>query len=139
MSCFRCRISIPGLRRSGRRSPTISSDSPGWGWPVFRIDAAKHIQQVELDQILGLVNTTLVGEGRPIPYVYLEVNGGAGEALSERDFFGEGYASGGAADVTEFTFVGVGNKSWKLWAASMSRSSTRAVRPAASSPPRRGV
>ncbi|MGE3614894.1 MAG: alpha-amylase family protein [Gemmatimonadales bacterium] len=80
----------------------------------FRVDAAKHIQQVELDEILGLVNRTLVGEGRPIPYVYLEVNGGAGEALSERDYFGEGYASGGAADVTEFTFVGVGNKFRKL-------------------------
>jgi alpha-amylase len=76
----------------------------------FRIDAAKHIQQVELDSILILVNQTLVGEGRPRPYVYLEVVGGAGEALSPRDYFGEGYGSGGAADITEFTFTGVGNK-----------------------------
>ena len=76
----------------------------------FRIDAAKHIQQVELDDIFRLVNTALTTEGRPLPYVFLEVVGGGGEALSPRDYFGEGYSSGGAADITEFTFVGVGNK-----------------------------
>lgn len=77
----------------------------------FRIDAAKHIQQVELDSILTLVNATLTGEGRPLPYVYLEfVGNGVGEALAPRDYFGEGYASGGAADITEFTFTGVGDK-----------------------------
>ena len=76
----------------------------------FRIDAAKHIQQVELDSIVGRVNLTLAGEGRPLPYFYLEVIAGSGEALSERDYFGEGYSTGGAADITEFTFVGVGNK-----------------------------
>jgi alpha-amylase len=76
----------------------------------FRIDAAKHIQQVELDDIIARVNTTLAGEGKPLPYFFLEVIGGAGEALAPRDYFGEGYASGGAADITEFTFVGVGNK-----------------------------
>src|SRR5438477_1966946 len=76
----------------------------------FRIDAAKHIQQVELDDILTRVNDTLVGAGKPRPYFVLEVAGGAGEALSPPDYFGEGYSSGGAADITEFTFVGVGNK-----------------------------
>jgi len=76
----------------------------------FRIDAAKHIQQVELDDILGRVNRALTAEGRPLPYVFLEVIGGAGEALSPRDYFGEGYSSGGGADITEFTFTGVGNK-----------------------------
>ena len=77
----------------------------------FRIDAAKHIQQVELDSIFTLVNTTLAGEGRPLPYVVLEVVGnGQGEALGPRDYFGEGYASGGAADITEFTFTGVCDK-----------------------------
>jgi len=76
----------------------------------FRVDAAKHIQQVELDDILALVNSTLASEGRPLPYVFLEVIGGAGEALSPRDYFGAGHRSGGAADITEFTFVGVGNK-----------------------------
>ena len=76
----------------------------------FRIDAAKHIQQVELDDILARVNSTLAGEGRPLPYVFLEVVGGSGEALGPRDYFGEGYGSGGAADITEFTFTGVGDK-----------------------------
>jgi len=76
----------------------------------FRIDAAKHIQQVELDDILKRVNDTLTADGSPLPYVFLEVSGGSGEALSPRDYFGAGYSSGGAADITEFTFVGVGNK-----------------------------
>jgi alpha-amylase len=81
----------------------------------FRIDAAKHIQQVELDDILSRVNTTLAGEGRALPYVFLEVIDGTGEALTLHDYFGEGYSSGGAADITEFTFVGVGNKFRKLY------------------------
>src|SRR6266480_3589666 len=76
----------------------------------FRIDAAKHVQQVELDDILTIVDSTVTAEGRSIPYYFLEVIGGAGEALSPRDYFGEGYTSGGAADLTEFTFVGVGDK-----------------------------
>jgi len=76
----------------------------------FRIDAAKHIQQVELDSIIGRVNRTLAGEGKPLPYFFLEVVGGGGEALAPRDYFGEGYSSGGAADITEFTFTGVQDK-----------------------------
>ncbi|HEV2749054.1 MAG TPA: alpha-amylase family protein [Gemmatimonadales bacterium] len=76
----------------------------------FRIDAAKHIQQVELDDILAIVDSTVTAEGRSIPYYYLEVSSGPGEALSPHDYFGEAYASGGAADITEFTFVGVGDK-----------------------------
>jgi alpha-amylase len=76
----------------------------------FRIDAAKHIQQVELDAILGIVDRTLAGEGRPLPYWFAEVSGGAGEALGPRDYYGLAYSSGGAADVTEFTFRGVGDK-----------------------------
>ena len=77
----------------------------------FRIDAAKHIQQVELDKILGIVDSTMTAEARPIPYYYLEViGGGPSEALHPSDFFGEAYNSGGAADITEFTFTGVGDK-----------------------------
>ncbi len=76
----------------------------------FRIDAAKHIQQMDLDSILRIVNTTLTAESRQLPYVYLEIAGGGGEALGPRDYFGAGYSSGGAADITEFTFTGVGNK-----------------------------
>jgi len=81
----------------------------------FRIDAAKHIQQVDLDSILVRVNTTLAGEGRPLPYIYLEVVGnGQGEAIGPRDYYGEGYSSGGAADITEFTYSGVGDKFRKV-------------------------
>ena len=77
----------------------------------FRIDAAKHIQQVELDSIFALVNRALAAEGKPLPYVFLEVVGGSGgEAVLKTDYFGEGYDTGGAADITEFTFVGVGDK-----------------------------
>lgn len=77
----------------------------------FRVDAAKHIQQVDLDEILRIVNDTLTAESRPLPYIFLEVVGnGIGEALGPRDYFGAGYSSGGTADITEFTFTGVGNK-----------------------------
>ena len=76
----------------------------------FRIDAAKHIQQVEEDQIFGIVDSTMKAESRPVPYYFLEISTGAGEALGPHDFFGEAYSSGGAADITEFTFTGVGNK-----------------------------
>lgn len=86
----------------------------------FRIDAAKHIQQVELDDIIARVNRTLANEGRALPYFFLEISAGSGEALSERDYFGAGYSSGGTSDITEFTFVGVGDKftnlgSQRLW------------------------
>ena len=76
----------------------------------YRIDAAKHIQQVELDKIIALVNSTMAAESRPIPYWFLEVSSGGGEALRPSDYFGEGYSSGGAADITEFTFRGTGDK-----------------------------
>ncbi len=76
----------------------------------FRIDAAKHIQQVSLDSIFRIVDETLKAENRPIPYYFLEVSSGAGEALHPSDYFGEAYSSGGAADITEFTFTGVGDK-----------------------------
>ncbi len=76
----------------------------------FRIDAAKHIQQVELDDILSIVDSTAKAQGLPIPYYFLEISSGPGEALSPRDYYGEAYASGGAADITEFTFQGVGDK-----------------------------
>jgi alpha-amylase len=77
----------------------------------FRIDAAKHIQPVELDGIVALVDNTLAAESRPLPYWFAEVvDNNGNEAVSERDYFGLAYASGGASDITEFTFVGVGNK-----------------------------
>src|SRR5437868_9098933 len=53
----------------------------------FRIDAAKHIQQVELDGILATADSTATAERRAVPYYFLEVIGGAGEALSPHDYF----------------------------------------------------
>ncbi len=76
----------------------------------FRIDAAKHIQPVELDSILGIVDRTLTGEGRPVPYYFGEVSDYGGEAVHAADYFGLAYSSGGAADITEFKFRGVGDK-----------------------------
>jgi len=76
----------------------------------FRVDAAKHIQQVELDKILANVDSTMSAEGRAPPYYFLEVAGGSNEAIAPADYYGEAYGSGAAADITEFTFTGVGNK-----------------------------
>jgi len=69
----------------------------------FRIDAAKHIQAVELDQIYAITNATLVAEGLPLPYFFNEViDYGGNEAVRARDYHGLGYSSGGASDLTEF-------------------------------------
>jgi alpha-amylase len=80
----------------------------------YRIDAAKHIQQVELDSIIAIVNRAVAADGSALPYFYLEVISGSGEAVQQSDFFGEGYDTGGAADITEFTFTGVGDKFTRL-------------------------
>jgi alpha-amylase len=76
----------------------------------FRIDAAKHTQPVELDDIVGRVNQTLASEGRPLPWFFAEVIDYGGEAVSARDYFGLGYASGGASDITEFRLRFVADK-----------------------------
>ena len=76
----------------------------------FRIDAAKHIQPVELDAILDRVNETLTAEGRPLPYYFAEVIDHGGEAVEKHDYYGLGYSSGGAADITEFRFRYAGDK-----------------------------
>ena len=76
----------------------------------FRIDAAKHMQPVELDAILDLVNETLSSEGRPLPFFFAEVIDYGGEAVTKRHYLGLGYSSGGAADITEFKFRGVADK-----------------------------
>jgi alpha-amylase len=108
-------FSLPDLKTE---SASVRQKTAGYlislarmGVAGFRIDAAKHMQQVDLDQILRIVNETLTAESRPLPYIYLEVVGnGVGEALGPSHYFGAGYSSGGAADITEFTFTGVGNK-----------------------------
>lgn len=76
----------------------------------FRIDAAKHIQPVELDAILDWVDSSAASEELPIPYYFAEVIDSPGEAVTPHDYFGLAYGSGGAADITEFIFHGVGDK-----------------------------
>lgn len=76
----------------------------------FRIDAAKHIQPVELDSIMARVNRAAALEGRPVPYVFLEVIDPGTEAVKATDYFGLGFTSGGAADITEFNFRAVGER-----------------------------
>lgn len=72
----------------------------------FRIDAAKHIAPVDLDAIIAKVNAAAqaANPARPLPYVFLEVIDNAGEAVTGQQYFGVGYASGGAADITEFNY-----------------------------------
>ena len=77
----------------------------------FRIDAAKHMQPVELDDILDRADITLANEGKALPYYFGEViDYGGGEAVTKADYYGLAYSSGGAADITEFKFRGVADK-----------------------------
>lgn len=76
----------------------------------FRIDAAKHVQPVELDAILDRVNQTLAAESRPHPYWFAEVIDNGGEAVRREHYYGLAYSTGGAADITEFRYKGVGDK-----------------------------
>ena len=76
----------------------------------FRIDAAKHIQPVELDSIVGKVNRAAIAEGRAVPFFFLEVIDPGTEAVKSADYYGLGYGTSGAADVTEFNFRGVGDR-----------------------------
>jgi len=70
----------------------------------FRIDAAKHIPAYDLDQILKKVNDAAAAAGRARPYVFLEVINNSGEAVTADEYYGVGYSSGGAADITEFQY-----------------------------------
>jgi alpha-amylase len=76
----------------------------------FRIDAAKHMQPVQLDSIISLVNRAAQADGRALPYWFAEVIDNGGEAVTARDYWGLGHASGGAVDVTEFKYRGIGDK-----------------------------
>jgi alpha-amylase len=76
----------------------------------FRIDAAKHINALELNEIISRVNLTLQSESIAAPYVFAEVIDYGGEAVRASDYFGLGYDSGGRADITEFKFRGVSDK-----------------------------
>lgn len=70
----------------------------------FRIDAAKHMQPRDVDAIAARVNAAAVTAGRALPYVFLEVINNPGEAVTAQQYYGVGYASGGAADITDFLY-----------------------------------
>ena len=76
----------------------------------FRIDAAKHIQPVELDGIIDRVNAGANAAGRARPFIFAEVIDYGNDAVRARDYYGLGYGSGGASDITEFIYKGVGDK-----------------------------
>jgi alpha-amylase len=106
-----------GLADLRTRDPSVQAKIAAYllelsrlGVAGFRIDAAKHIQPVELDGILARVNQALTAEGRPLPYYFAEVIDYGGEGVRRTDYYGLAYASGGAADITEFKFRGVGDK-----------------------------
>jgi len=70
----------------------------------FRIDAAKHMQPRDVDAIVARVDAAASAAGRARPYYFLEVINNAGEAVTAQQYFGVGYASGGAADITDFQY-----------------------------------
>jgi alpha-amylase len=70
----------------------------------FRIDAAKHIPPRDLEAIISRVNAAAVAANRPRPYVFLEVIGSSNEAVTVEQYYGVGFASGGASDITEFAY-----------------------------------
>jgi len=77
------------------------------------------------------------GGGTPTAILFSRGERRGREALSPRDYFGEAYGSGGAADITEFTFVGVGDKFRALGGQHISQLNPNG-HPAASSRRRRG-
>lgn len=106
--------SLPDLRTASpkvrRTLSTYLIELARLGVAGFRVDAAKHIQQVDLDHIIDTLNATMVAESRPIPYVFLEISAGSGEAVRQVDYFGVGYSTNGSSDITEFTYRGLGDK-----------------------------
>ncbi len=71
----------------------------------YRVDAAKHVPAADLEAIITKVNTAATAAGRPKPYVFLEIiYGAAGDAVTPQQYFGVGFASGGATDITDFDF-----------------------------------
>jgi alpha-amylase len=76
----------------------------------FRIDAAKHIQPVQLDSIVTKVNRARTNAGASRPYLFLEVIDMGSEGVPATAYYGLGKYSGGGADISEFKFRGIGDK-----------------------------
>ena len=70
----------------------------------YRLDAAKHIAPLDIEAIITRVNSAATTAGRARPYLFMEIINGSGEAVTPQQYYGVGYASGGASDVTDFQF-----------------------------------
>lgn len=70
----------------------------------YRLDAAKHIAPLDIEAIITRVNAAATAGGRARPYVFMEIIGGSGNAVTPQQYYGVGFASGGASDVTDFEF-----------------------------------
>lgn len=90
-----------------QRIVTYLQDLVRIGVRGFRVDAAKHIQPVELDSIVTKLARAVGVAGDPKPYVFLEVidNGDAGVRAS--DYYGLGYRGSSGSDISEFRYRGI--------------------------------
>lgn len=76
----------------------------------FRIDAAKHIQPVQLDSIVTKLNRAAAASGDPLPYIFLEIIDMGGGGVRATHYYGVGFQGGSGSDVSEFKFRGIGDK-----------------------------
>lgn len=76
----------------------------------FRIDAAKHIQPVQLDSIVTRLNRAVEANGDPKPYIFMEIIDMGGGAVRATQYYGVGFVGGSGSDVSEFKFRGIGDK-----------------------------
>ncbi len=89
----------------------------------YRIDAAKHVPAADLEAIMIRVNNAATAAGRPKPYVFLEIIAGTGDAVTPQQYYGVGFTSGGATDITDFTYgrrisdAFLGRNGLTLWSA----------------------
>lgn len=76
----------------------------------FRIDAAKHIQPVQLDSIVTKLNRAAEASGDAKPYIFLEIIDMGGSGVRATQYYGVGFQGGSGSDVSEFKFRGIGDK-----------------------------
>jgi alpha-amylase len=76
----------------------------------FRIDAAKHIQPVQLDSIVTKLNRAVIAGGDPVPYFFLEVIDMGDAGVKATDYYGLGFHGGSGSDLSEFKYRGIRDK-----------------------------
>jgi len=117
------RCELLGLADLDTGSETVRARIAGYlaslvalGVKGFRVDAAKHIDPVDLDAIVKTVNDAVGPDARP--YYYLEVIDHGGEAIHSSDYLPVGAGAAEAVDVIEFkaqaipdAFAGIGGGS----------------------------